>query len=128
MASSVRRPKHLWLYKLSSRFLGAFQVVIDSYYIFFLAPLNIWGDATLKTANVVIFATIISSEVLYRLRCPLTVWRNHLRRLWHPRFEHEDSAIATIMHKLGFHKPSLRQMQILGITFAIFVTTSFLIR
>jgi len=119
------RPKNKNIYKALSKFLGTFQILVDSYYIFFMIPLNVYGGTVVHTINGLIFPCIIGSELYYRMRCPLTVWRNRLRKIWHPRFEHEDSALATTIHKLGFRKPHLWQVQIAGIIFAILTTASF---
>ncbi len=106
--------------------MSGFQIAIDSYYIFFLIPLNFYGGETIRLLNVPIFASIIGGEIYYGMRCPLTVWRNRLRKLWHPRFEHEESALATVIHWIGFKKPRLRQVQVAGVVFAALTMVSFL--
>ncbi len=120
------RPKNKFFYKLLTQLIGLLQIVADSYYIGFMIPVNLYGSPTMRVFNGALFLLIISGELSYRMRCPLTVWRNRLRKIWHPRFEHEDSAAATVIHKLGFKKPQLWQIQILGTILAILTTFSFL--
>ena len=114
-------------YQLLHKILVLLHIAIDSYYFFILIPLNVFIGGTAKSANAVFFFLLALAQLPYKLRCPLTVWRSWVKQKIDPKNPEEESAIATLVYRMGFNKPTLKQVNIFAVIFGVFVTASFFV-
>ena len=112
-------------YQLLHKTLVFLHIAFDSYYFFILIPLNVFIGGTAKYLNAVFFFLLALAQLPYKFRCPLTVWRSRINKVLDPSSPEEESAIATLVHRIGFNKPTLKQVNIFAVIFGVFVTASF---
>lgn len=114
-------------YRFWIQILIFLDVIFGSYYFLFLIPLNIVGDAQIRLFNLIVFIVITLAQLPYKLKCPLTVWRNKLIQKVHPQHPINESAVSAIFHSAGFKKLSLAQINILAFVFGIVTVISFVL-
>ena len=114
-------------YQLLHKMLLFLHIAFDGYYFGMLIPLNIIVGGNAKLFNAVLFLLLALAQLPYNLRCPLTVWRSRVRRKLDPTSPEEESALASLVHRLGYGKPTLRQINIFAVAFGGLVTASFFI-